>query len=163
MQAVLFGNEVPKVRVQKDIAFTFNPEFYPAKKFYEGSVQFGKHFYEKIGDMNKEEIFCAQQTDCNSKVETWIRNVEHDPEYSFWLPTHKDKFYPDFVIKLTDGTFAAVEYKGEHLSQNPDSLEKKTVGEIWAEKSNGFCKFIMPTKKDGRGRDLSKQIHEFFT
>ena len=111
-QIILLGAESPKVRVEKNIEFTFNPSTYPAKKFYRGSVLFGKHFYSVVGDMNPEEVDCAQYIDANPNVETWVRNIEREPEFSFWLPTHKDKFYPDFVVKLKDETFAAIEYKG---------------------------------------------------
>ena len=86
--------------------------------------------------MNGEEIICAQCIDSNAKVETWIRNIEREPEYSFWLPTHKDKFYPDFVVRLIDGTYAAIEYKGEQLIDSTDTKEKTMLGEIWANKSN---------------------------
>lgn len=158
----LFSDELPKIRVEKNIAFTFNAEVYPAQKFYTGSVQFNKHFYSEIGYMNEEEIFCAQCIDANSSVETWIRNIERIPDNSFWLPTHKDKFYPDFVVKLKNGTFAAIEYKGEVYKTNDDSKEKNMLGKIWADKSHGLCKFLMAVKRDDFGRDLSTQINEFF-
>lgn len=161
-QMILFGEESAKIRVEKNIAFTFNRSTYPAKKFYQGSARFNKHFYSEVGDMNLEEVFCAQCIDANPKVETWIRNIEREPEFSFWLPTHKDKFYPDFVVKLTDGTFAAVEYKGEHLFTNEDTQEKNLLGKIWADKSGGCCKFLMAVKRDKFGRNLSAQIDEFF-
>lgn len=149
------------VRVEKNIAFTFD-EIYHTKNFYTGSVEFNKHFYPEIGDMNSEEVLCAQCIDSNSRVETWIRNVEREPDYSFWLQTSTDKFYPDFVVKLTDGTFAAVEYKGEHLADNSDTREKELLGELWANKSGGLCKFIMAVKRDDRSRNLSIQMNEFF-
>ena len=160
-QTILFDSETSIACVEKDIAFTFNPMIYPAKKFHTGSTQFNKHFYSEIGYMNNEEIICAQCIDSSTRVETWIRNIEREPEYSFWLPTHKDKFYPDFVVRLTDGTYAAIEYKGEQLIDSADTKEKTMLGEIWANKSNGFCKFIMAVKKDDRGRDLSTQIKKF--
>ena len=162
-RTILFGCESPRVRVEKDISFTFNQLIYPAKKLYMGSVQFSKHFYSTIGYMNPEEVRCAQYIDANSKVETWIRNIESEAEYSFWLPTHKYKFYPDFVVKLKDGTFAAIEYKGEGYKTNDDSKEKNLVGEIWADKSDGICKFLMAVKRDETGSDLSTQINEFFS
>ena len=160
-QKNLFG-DISIARVDKNIALTFDNENYPATNFYTGSVEFNKHFYREVGDMNGEEIFCAQFIDANPKVETWIRNVECHSDNSFWLPTHADKFYPDFVVKLTDGTFAAVEYKGEVYKTNDDSREKNLVGELWANKSGGLCKFIMAVKTDERGRNLSTQLNEFF-
>lgn len=162
-QSILFNDNFPKVRVERNIEFTFNPSIYPAKRFYLGAVQFTKHFYSEVGDMNPEEIFCAQCIDSNPKVETWIKNIEREPEYSFWLPTHEDKFYPDFVVKLTDGTFAAIEYKGEIYKTTDDSKEKDMLGKIWAEKSNNLCKFLMAVKIDELNRNLSTQINEFLS
>ncbi|MBR1646548.1 MAG: DEAD/DEAH box helicase family protein [Selenomonadaceae bacterium] len=158
-QTTLFGNSIC---VDKNIALTFDNKDYPATKFYTGSVEFNKHFYREVGEMNPEEISCAQCIDANPHVETWIRNVECDSEKSFWLQTHTDRFYPDFVVKLTDGTFAAVEYKGEVYKTNDDSREKNLVGELWANKSDGLCKFIMAVKRDDHGRDLYTQLNEFF-
>lgn len=162
-QMILFDSDSPKVRVEKNIEFTFNPSIYPAKKFYQGSVRFSKHFYSTVGDMNHEEVSCAQCIDANPNVETWIRNIEREPEYSFWLPTHKDKFYPDFIVKLKDGTFAAIEYKGEIYKTTDDSKEKNLLGNIWADKSHGLCKFLMAVELDTNGRNLSTQINEFLS
>ena len=162
-QMVLLGVESPKVRVEKNIEFIFDQSNYPAKKFYQGSVRFDKHFYSTVGDMNPEEVDCAQYIDANPNVETWIRNIEREPKYSFWLPTHKDKFYPDFVVKLKDETFAAIEYKGEIYNTTDDSKEKNLLGNIWADKSHGICKFLMAVKLDSNGRNLSTQINEFLS
>ena len=156
-QTLLFGTE-KIVRVKKDIALTFAPNHYPEKNFYNGRIEFEKHFYSTIGDMNSEEIVCAQLIDANTNVETWIRNGT-DAQNSFWLPTCTDKFYPDFVVKLKDGTFAAVEYKGENLKTNEDSKEKNLIGELWADESGGLCKFLMATKNSD-GRNLQTQLKE---
>ena len=157
-QQKLFGEE-NLACVKPNIVKTFDAENYPVKNFYRGRVEFEKHFYPTIGDMNNEEIFCAQLIDANKNVETWIRNVECEPLYSFWLPMHDGRFYPDFVIKLTNGNYAAIEYKGEQLKTNDDSKEKNLVGELWQEKNGG--KFLMATRRDDNGRDLSTQIKEF--
>lgn len=37
-----------------------------------------------------------------------------------------------------------MEYKGEHLWSNDDSKEKRTVGELWADRSDGKCLFVIP-------------------
>ncbi len=52
--------------------------------------------------MNREEVYCAQLIDACESVATWIRNVEREPLYSFWLPTHADKFYPKIGKKTPD-------------------------------------------------------------
>ena len=160
-QKNLFG-DLSVARVDKNIAFTFDNEFYAAKSFYNGDKVFNKHFYPQVGFMNGEEILCAQFIDANRNVETWIRNMQNDSENFFWLQTSSYRFYPDFVVKLTDGTFAAVEYKGAHLADRDDTREKQLIGELWANKSNGLCKFIMAVKRDEHGRDLSIQLNEFF-
>lgn len=77
--------------------------------------------------------------------------MERKGEYSFWLPTSSDRFYPDFVAMLNDGRILVVEYKGEHLWSNEDSKEKRVVGELWAERSGGKCLFVMP-----KGRNLNE-------
>ena len=101
---------------------------------------------------------CAQCIDANPNVETWVRNIAKEPRYSFWLPTHADKFYPDFVAKLKDGRVAAIEYKGQHLMSNDDSKEKRLIGNLWAKKSGGRCLFLMATEKDEAGRSIDQQI-----
>lgn len=91
----------------------------------------------------------------------WIRNIEREPQYSFWLPTHKGKFYPDFVVKLINGTYAVIEYKGEWISDTSDTQEKTAVGGVWANKSEGLYKFLPATSKDDLGRNISTQIKDF--
>jgi len=81
------------------------------------------------------------------KVKFWVRNLERQPDFSFWLPTPTDKFYPDFVALLADGRVLVVEYKGE-LSRESDNLEKIAVGNLWAERSGGQCLFLFVTKGD---------------
>lgn len=91
------------------------------------------------------------------EVEFWVRNISQS-DYSFWLPTATDKFYPDFVAKLKDGRILVVEYKGAHLVSNDDSKEKQMIGELWARKSNGAAIFLMAVKRDLQGRDVMNQL-----
>ena len=44
---------------------------------------------------------------------------------------------------LTDGRILLVEYKGKHLLSNDDTKEKRNIGELWAEKSNGRGLFLL--------------------
>jgi len=163
MQGMLF-QEAAAVRVTPDVSMAFRLDSYPAKSFYRGSKVFQHHFYSLIGAMDSdEEVYCAQCIDAHPNVETWVRNIPKDARNSFWLPTHKDKFYPDFVVKLKDDTVAAIEYKGAHLISTDDAKEKDMVGRLWAEKSQGRCRFLMATKRDEKGRDLSMQIKEFLS
>lgn len=60
---------------------------------------------------------------------------------SFWLQSSPDKFYPGFACKLGDGRVPVVEYKGAHLADRRKERHKKTVGELWADRSGGSCLF----------------------
>lgn len=73
------------------------------------------------------------------------------------MRTSTDYFYPDFVVVLNDGRILVIEYKGEPYKTNDDSKEKKNLGELWAEKSNGKCLFLMAVKDDN-GVDVKGQI-----
>lgn len=159
IQMVLF--ETPQVAViSPEVVISFSEGYYPAKSYYKGRIQFNKHFYPSVGEMNSEEELCAQVIDMHPKVKTWIRNIECYPNLSFWLPTSSDKFYPDFLAKLEDGRILVVEYKGEYLASNKDTKEKDLVGQLWARSSNGQCIFLMTTKRDDKGFDLYRQINE---
>ena len=78
----------------------------------------------------------------------WWPRERFGPESAFWLQTSSDKFYPDFVAMLDDGRILIVEYKGEHLWSNDDSKEKRAIGELWADRSDGKCLFLMPKGPD---------------
>ena len=70
-----------------------------------------------------------------------LRNVGRKPN-AFWLELSGARFYPDFVAMLTDGRILVVEYKGAYLADG--AVEKKLIGELWAEASGGKCLFAMP-------------------
>lgn len=42
---------------------------------------------------------------------------------------------------MTDGPLVAVEYKGALIAGNRDSREKQRIGELWARRSGGRCRF----------------------
>ena len=65
--------------------------------------------------------------------------------------------YPDFVGELTDGRLFAVEYKGEHLRNAKDTLEKDAIGRLWAAKSGGKCLYATVFKSEG-GLDVKGQL-----
>lgn len=157
IQDVLF--KTPEAaRITPEATIVFKEGRYPAKDFYRGSFKFDKHFFPHIGAMNDEEIECAKALEMNAGVKTWVRNLERQPEYSFWLPTHQDRFYPDFIAELNDGRILVVEYKGEHLVSSEDSQEKELIGHLWADRSGGKCLFLMATKQDYMGLDIYSQI-----
>jgi len=137
--------EISRFRLGKDFVF---PPIYPANNYYNGSFKFSKHFHNQIGDMNEEEAECAFNIATNSNVELWIRNLERQEFYAFWLQTSTDKFYPDFIAKLTDGTIVIIEYKGSDRYNNDDSKEKRQLGDFYAGVSENKCRFIMLNGKD---------------
>lgn len=97
-----------------------------------------------------EEFECAEFiANQLAGVEWWVRNVEHKPT-SLWLQTASDRFYPDFLLKMQNGLLVAIEYKGQHLSaeKHDDSREKKRIGELWARRSDGRCRFAWVEKSN---------------
>jgi len=56
--------------------------------------------------------------------------------------------YPDFLCKLNDGTVLALEYKE---SQGwTDAEDDRDIGNLWAQLSNGSCKFAMVRTSNGK-------------
>ncbi len=60
--------------------------------------------------------------------------------------------------ELEDGRLLVVEYKGEGYKTNDDSREKKAIGELWSEKSNGQCLFLFAVAEDEQGRNVRQQL-----
>lgn len=165
-QGRLMDMRVPSLEEMVHFSFHYEPGQYPARNVYNGSYEFNKHFYPVIHDLKErtpagrisEEFLCAQALDSVPKVKQWVRNIERQPRFSFWLPTSTDYFYPDFVAELDDGRVLAVEYKGEIYRTTDDSREKIQVGEQWERSSNGRCLFLFALEVDGQGRNVRKQI-----
>jgi len=136
--------------VSPDTCFSYGPYDYPYHFRYNGPHPFPKHYYPVVGNLKNdgEEFECASFLDSMEEVDFWVRNIERNWDKSFWLQTATDKFYPDFVCKLRDGRVLVVEYKNEKDWTNADSREKRTLGELWAERSAGRCLFLMPKGKD---------------
>jgi len=157
-QRLLFGPEA-QVETSYIYAFIFDGLNYPANSFYKGGYIFKNHFYPIVGELESsgEEFECARALDSLPTVKHWVRNVIH-PLYSFWLPTSTDRFYPDFVAELEDGRVFIVEYKGKVYATNDDSQEKRTLGKLWEEKSDGKGLFLMAEKQDSMGRDVYRQL-----
>lgn len=151
-QAALFGeHDVVRLRVGGGYEFVYDPNSYPARTICPRTADFVKHYYEKVGDLEsetekgtiKEEFQCAQFIDGLPEVQWWVRNLDKQPAHSFWLQTSTDRFFPDFVIQLTNGKIIVVEYKGMDRSTNDDSEEKERLGKLWEKRSNGQCFFEM--------------------
>jgi len=154
-QRQLFADD-GRIGTDPEYLFIFSPHHYPINKPYTGDKVFKYHYYRHIADMNGEEAECAWALERqHPKIKYWVRNLEQQMRYAFWLQTSTDKFYPDFVAQLNDGRILVVEYKGAFLD-NEDSREKEQIGKIWAEKSGNL--FLMLWKKDKQGRDMDAQL-----
>lgn len=169
-QSLLPDMTVPAAEDLMHFGFKFEPGRYPAGRCYQGSYEFQKHFYPQIHDLREkrsdgkqaEEFLCAQALDAHPQVRHWVRNIERQPQLSFWLPTASDYFYPDFVAELLDGRVLVVEYKGEPYKSNDDSREKRQVGERWEKASLQAgarrCLFLFAVETDDAGRNVREQI-----
>ena len=158
-QETLFG-PTAAVETSYEYAFRYGKDSYAPRWYYTGRYQFKKHFYPMVGELKSsgEEFDCAQALDGLPQVKHWVRNLELQPQHSFWLLTSSDRFYPDFVAELQDGRILVVEYKGDAYVTNDDSKEKKALGELWASRSGGKGIFLMAEKRDYSGRDVYKQL-----
>jgi type III restriction enzyme len=127
-------------------------------------MRFQKHYYPLPGDLAwktpkgvlTEEFLCAQAIDLLDEVDFWVRNLVHPSQ--FWMPTSTQRTYPDFVVKLKDGRLLVVEYKGGDRFTAEQEQEKRMVGELWAQRSNGKGLYLMARKLDGRGRNVRDQL-----
>jgi type III restriction enzyme len=163
-QSLLDGPQ--KVRIDQHIQFRFDPQVYPARWFYPSTARyrFRKHYYPLPGELKEdiaaEETACAIELDRLDEVKRWVRNLERQPDASFWLPTSTDRFYPDFIAELGDGRLFAVEYKGSDRYSNDDSREKRDIGAVWAAASDGRCVFAMVTDAAAAGISVQVQLRQ---
>lgn len=117
---------------------------------YNGFVSLEKHFFPQIGNLKSqgEEFECAEFIANRLEgVRDWIRNVERKPT-AFSLPTSKHRFYPDFLVRMQDGTILVVEYKGADRYDQPDQAEKRRIGILWARRAGENYRFVMPKQRD---------------
>ncbi len=154
---------------ESTLVFKFDPSRYVPRNRYspaEGGREFKKHFCPFIHDLHAftpggktyaEEYLCAVAIDTNPDVKRWIRNIERSDD-AFWLPLAEGRFFPDFILELSNGKVLVVEYKGEALYSNRDSQQKRRVGQVWEKASNGRCFFMMARSKDEYGNNVAAQI-----
>ncbi|HEJ5008678.1 TPA: DEAD/DEAH box helicase [Pseudomonas aeruginosa] len=166
-QQALFGGGLEVVTSDgPDHAYTYSADMtaYPAHYYYQGPYRFKKHYYPVPGDLSwktgkgkvTEEFNCAQAIDMLGEVEFWVRNLVHPSQ--FWMPTSKQRTYPDFVARLIDGRLLVVEYKGGDRITADQEKEKKLVGELWAARSNGKGIYVMAQLQDEKGNNVTEQL-----
>lgn len=162
-QLAFFSNE-PRGCISADYTFRFRPGIYPAHfTLPPGRYRFQKHYYAVIGDLKEasskqtdHEYHCAVAIDGLPQVKHWVRNIAQVADFSFWLPTATDRFYPDFVAELHDGRLLVVEYKGEGFKTATDASVKRQIGESWAKITGNL--FLMAEEKDPDGRNVIQQL-----
>ena len=138
-----------RLEVSPECALEFSPRRYKPHWVCEDPGHFNRHLFDEVGELKSkgEEFRCASFLDTMPEVEVWVRNLEKG-ENSFWLQTSSDKFYPDFVCRLTDGRIMVVEYKAKKSWSDEDSEEKRDLGEMWAKLGGDNCLFVMPKGED---------------
>jgi type III restriction enzyme len=142
--------------------FVFEPGRYAvhAGSRYQGRWKFERHYYPVIADLKAqgEEFDCAVGIDRHPDVRHWVRNLDSEP-FGFWLPTSRGRFCPDFIVERNDGVVAVIEYKGALLRDNQYEIEKRQVGELWAKRSAGKCRFAFVYLNQG-GRSMQQQLDQ---
>ena len=148
-QQVLFGADATaRVAVSDHYAFEFTPQAYTPSRDYDGrfgNFYFREHFYGRIGDFDsKEEFECACWLDTQAqkgRIQFWVRNLVRREGCSFFLQKADGRFYPDFVCRLPNDAVLVVEYKG--ADRWSAAADDRLVGGLWAELSEGRCRFVM--------------------
>ncbi|MEA3219155.1 DEAD/DEAH box helicase [Immundisolibacter sp.] len=166
-QQTLFGEDAAsRVAVTDRYAFEFNPHAYAPSRDYDGRFghfDFRRHFYGRIGDFDsKEEFECACWLDTQAqqgRIRFWVRNLVRREGSSFFLQKADGRFYPDFVCQLADadgkpGAILVVEYKG--ADRWTDAQDDRLIGGLWANLSEGRCRFVMV--KDKRWEWLEEHV-----
>ena len=153
--------------------FEFSEDLYkdelPFMRLYAGgSYVFAKHFlgpnkipaFDGRGPNGEgEEYDCARAIDAHPNVKFWLRNAD-SRRGSFRLPIAEGWFYPDFIGVLNDGRMFVIEYKGEHLRTNVDTVEKTAVGKLWASQSDRLV--YRTVFANDEGRDVRGQLDVAF-
>ncbi|MCZ8376606.1 MAG: DEAD/DEAH box helicase family protein [Beijerinckiaceae bacterium] len=148
-ERALFPQSGLEFQTSADVELLFDESRYGYNQPYKGGTDFKKHLFRVIGDLEAtgEEHECAIAIERNPHIKAWVRNTSKQP-HSFWLQTSSDKFYPDFIALLNDGRVMVIEYKGAPYFTNDDSREKRLIGDLWANRSDGKCLFLMIEKKE---------------
>lgn len=158
-QDTLFGDSRnDHVKVGGDFQIAFDPQAYAPNADYDdryGSYDFLHHYYGRIGDFDsKEEFECAcwlDQQAAKGRIRFWVRNLVNKTGASFFLQKANGRFYPDFICMLPGGEILVVEYKG--AQGWTDAQDDRDIGGLWAELSEGQCRFAMATNRQWQAID----------
>lgn len=158
-QQALFGEDAAsRVAVTDQFTFEFPAQAYAPSRDYDGRFghfDFRRHFYGRIGDFDsREEFECACWLDVQAqqgRIKFWVRNLVRREGSSFYLQKADGRFYPDFLCELpaTHGSpsvVLAVEYKG--ADRWAAAEDDRLIGELWANLSDGRCRFVMVKSRD---------------
>jgi len=128
--------------------FEFHPQAYAPVRDYDGRFgvfAFSGHYYGRIGDFDsREEFECAvwldQQTQVG-RIKLLARDLVRREGCSFFRQKADGRFYPDFLCQLDAGVVLAIENKG--ADRWMAAADDRVIGELWAELSDGRCRFVM--------------------
>ena len=115
----------------------------PDKSLYTGE-QKGNQF---------EQDFVYELTGLNN-ILWWHRNLSQTGFYINGPVRH----YPDFIICTKAGTILLVETKGDHLINDPVTLDKLNLGKEWGKcaGTEKFKYFMVNQKLETNNRDIYK-------
>ncbi len=137
----LIENRPETIKTSDEHSVLVEEQDYTPSQLFGAGHRFQHHAFDLIFDMNGEEFDCASRIDGHANVARWIRNTEHALQGGFWLPKSPGKFFPDFIVELKDARVVLIEYKMGKMASDPEEQHKKAVGELWASRSEGHCRF----------------------
>ncbi len=136
----------------------------PVHRFPESFVQaspmtsYDKALYEaEDGRVDGLERKMVDLLANSRRVAWWHRVVERKPcEFSInGFINH----YPDFLVMLDNGTFVAIETKGEHLAE--DAKRKLKLGTRWADMAGAGFRYFMVFEREAPDADNAFTLAEF--
>lgn len=151
---LLMRDEPDSIQTSDEYTFSLAEQDYAPAHLFEGH-SFQRHAFTLVGAMNREERECATRIDQHPNVARWVRNLDRATQGGFYLPLAPGRFFPDFIAELKDGTLVLIEYKMGKISNDPAELHKKSVGELWADRSDGRARFAWVVNKDWAALETS--------
>ena len=133
----------PLYRFPKELRLENETTVSPDKSLYTGE-QKGNQF---------EQDFVYELTGLNN-ILWWHRNLSQTGFYINGPVRH----YPDFIICTKAGTILLVETKGDHLINDPVTLDKLNLGKEWGKcaGTEKFKYFMVNQKLETNNRDIYK-------